>query len=131
MSDSTVQRLASYAASLQYEDLPPEVVHQVKRLAVDSMGCGLAAFASEPVGAARDLAASVTGSRTATVLGTRTATTPDLAAFVNGTMVRYLDFNDSYNGKGIAHPSDNIPVVMAAAAVAPRQHSLRLLPRFE
>ena len=38
-----------------------------------------------------------------------------MAAFVNGTMVRYLDFNDSYNGKDIAHPSDNIPAVLAAA----------------
>ena len=42
-------------------------------------------------------------------------TTPDMAAFVNGTMVRYLDFNDSYNGKDIAHPSDNIAPVLAAA----------------
>ena len=115
MSDTTVQRLASYAAALDYERLPQEVVHQVKRLVVDSLGCGLGAFGSEPVVAARDLASSVTGSLTATLLGTRIATTPDLAAFVNGTMVRYLDFNDSYNGKGIAHPSDNIPVVMAAA----------------
>ena len=115
MTDTTVQRLASYAAALRYEELPQDVVHQVKRLVVDSLGCGLGAMASEPVVAARDLASSITGSLTATVLGTRIATTPDLAAFVNGTMVRYLDFNDSYNGKGIAHPSDNIPVIMAAA----------------
>ena len=115
MSDTTVQRLASYASAIHYGGLPEEVVHQVKRLLVDSMGCGLGAITSDPVVAARDLASSVTGSLTATVLGTRIATTADLAAFVNGTMVRYLDFNDSYNGRGIAHPSDNIPVVMAAA----------------
>jgi 2-methylcitrate dehydratase len=114
MSDPTVERLTAYADRLRYEDLPREAVHQVKRLIIDSMGCGLAAFHSEPVNAARELALGVTGSSTATLLGTRTKTTPDLAAFVNGTMVRYLDFNDSYNGKDIAHPSDNIPVIMAA-----------------
>ena len=82
---------------------------------VDSLGCGLGAFTSEPVKAVRDLAANFVGEMAATVLGTHVQTTPDLAAFANGTMVRYLDFNDAYGGKDAAHPSDNIPVVMAAA----------------
>ena len=73
------------------------------------MGCALAASDAAPVRAARDLALDVHGSSPATLLGTTDTTTPDMAAFVNGTMVRYLDFNDSYNGKDIAHPSDNIP----------------------
>ena len=115
MTDPVVERLASYAAGIRYDDLPEEVVHQVKRLAIDSMGCGLAASDADPVRAARDLARGVRGSSPATLLGTTEATTPDMAAFVNGTMVRYLDFNDSYNGKDIAHPSDNIPAVLAAA----------------
>ena len=115
MSDPVVERLAAYAAGLEYQDLPGDVVHQVKRLVIDSMGCGLAAGAAAPVRAARDLAREVHGASPATVLGTTETTTPDMAAFVNGTMVRYLDFNDSYNGKDIAHPSDNIAAAMAAA----------------
>ncbi|MYA50414.1 MAG: MmgE/PrpD family protein [Chloroflexi bacterium] len=115
MTDPVVERLASYAAGIRYDDLPGEVVHQVKRLVIDSMGCGLAAGGAAPVHAARDLALGVHGSSPATLLGTHDTTTPDMAAFVNGTMVRYLDFNDSYNGKDIAHPSDNIPAVLAAA----------------
>ena len=54
------------------------------------------------------------GSR-ATLLGTRTQTSPDLAAFVNGLMVRYLDYNDNYAGLSNAHPSDNIAPMMALA----------------
>ena len=115
MTDPVVERLAGYAASIGYDDLPPEVVHQIKRLVIDSMGCGLAASDAVPIRAARDLALGVHGSSPATLLGTTEKTTPDMAAFVNGTMVRYLDFNDSYNGKDIAHPSDNIPAVLAAA----------------
>ncbi|MCY4624216.1 MAG: MmgE/PrpD family protein [Chloroflexi bacterium] len=115
MSDPIVDRLTRYAASIDYERLPAEVVHQVKRLVIDSMGCGLAASDADPVRAARDLALGVHGASPATLLGAADTTTPDMAAFVNGTMVRYLDFNDSYNGLDIAHPSDNIPAVLAAA----------------
>ncbi len=115
MTDPIVERLTKYAASLGHDGLPPEVVQQVKRLMIDSLGCGLAASDADPVRAARDLALDVQGSSPATLLGTTETTTADMAAFVNGTMVRYLDFNDSYNGKDIAHPSDNIPAVLAAA----------------
>ncbi len=46
--------------------------------------------------------------------GGRTA--PDRAALHNGTLVRYLDFNDSYFAPGeTCHPSDNLAPVLAAA----------------
>lgn len=115
MPDPVVQRLTSYATRLDFDALPTEVVHQAKRLVIDSIGCGLGAAGADPVRAARGLALDVHGSSPATLLGTATTTTPDMAAFVNGTMVRYLDFNDSYNGLDIAHPSDNIAPVLAAA----------------
>jgi 2-methylcitrate dehydratase len=115
MSDSTVERLASYSSSLKFEDIPQEVIHQAKRLIIDSLGCGLGAYNSELAESLRDMASIFRGNISATVLGTRMRTTPGFAAFINGTMVRYLDFNDSYSGKDTAHPSDNIPIVMAAA----------------
>lgn len=115
MADEISRRLTAYAAKLKFEDLPAETVHQVKRLMVDSLGCAIGAFTSEPAKAARELAACFTGAMTATVLGTRDRTAPDLAAFANGTMVRYLDFNDAYGGKDTSHPTDNFPVVLAAA----------------
>ena len=115
MSDETLRRLTAYAEGLRFEHLPPETVHQVKRLMVDSLGCAIGAFTSEPAKAARDLAACVTGKRTATLIGTRERSTLDLAAFANGTMVRYLDFNDAYGGKDTSHPTDNFPIVLAAA----------------
>ena len=79
---------------------------------MDSLGCGLGAFTSEPARIARDLAASVHGEADATILGTRDRGAPDLVAFANGTMVRYLDFNDAYLS---SHPSDNFAPVLAAA----------------
>ncbi|MFQ5737122.1 MAG: MmgE/PrpD family protein, partial [Thermodesulfobacteriota bacterium] len=47
-------------------------------------------------------------------------TTPEMAAFANGVLVRYLDFNDTYLSREPAHPSDNIPAALAAAMAAGR-----------
>ena len=116
MSEGNIsERIGAYAASMSYKDLPEEVIHQVKRLTVDSFGCGLRSFDSPPAEAAKAAAAGVTGPHLATILGTKSKTTSDLAAFVNGTMVRFLDYNDTYIMKDTGHPSDAIPVVLAAA----------------
>jgi len=52
------------------------------------------------------------------LLGTRHRVPPDWAAFANGCLVRYLDYNDTYLSKEPAHPSDNIPAALAAAEAA-------------
>ena len=52
-------------------------------------------------------------SKGATLWGTKVRTLPDLAAFANGAMVRYLDFNDTYLSKEPAHPSDNFAAILA------------------
>ena len=43
---------------------------------------------------------------------------PEWAAFVNGLLIRYLDFNDTYLSKEPAHPSDNLAAVFAAGEAA-------------
>jgi 2-methylcitrate dehydratase len=113
--DRTTQLLSAYACELTYEDLPPEVVHQVKRTLVDTLGCALGGFHAEPSLIARRLTAGVTSTMPARILGTAAASTPDLAGFANGVMVRYLDCNDSYFSPGGGHPSDMIPAVLALA----------------
>ena len=40
---------------MRFEDLPAEVVHQTKRLIVDSIGCALGGYRSEPAVIARDI----------------------------------------------------------------------------
>jgi 2-methylcitrate dehydratase len=109
------ERLARYAKSLRYQRLPPAVLHEVKRRVLDSIGCAFAAWSAEPCRIARDLAKQVRTSDGATVWGTGHKTIPELAAFANGALVRYLDFNDTYLAQEPAHPSDNIAAVLAAA----------------
>ena len=111
-------RLAAYTRSLGYDDLPSEVVHEVKRRVLDSLGCALGAWNSKPCRIARELAQSIRLSTGATIWGTGHKTLPDLATFANGSFVRYLDFNDTYLSKEPAHPSDNIPAALAAGEIA-------------
>jgi 2-methylcitrate dehydratase len=103
---------------LCYDDLPDTVVHEVKRRLLDSLGCALGAWNAAPCRIARRIALAVKTTNGATVWGTMHRTLPDLATFVNGTLVRYLDFNDTYLAKEPAHPSDNIAAILAAGEVA-------------
>ena len=108
------ERLAAYAQSIRYEDLPTDVVHEGKRRVLDSLGCAFGAWTAEPCVIARRIAQAVTIPNGATLWGTAHKTLPDLAAFANGALIRYLDFNDTYLSKEPAHPSDNLSAVFAA-----------------
>jgi 2-methylcitrate dehydratase len=114
------ETLARYAARLSYEDLPAEVVRETKRFLIDSIGCGLGGFDADASRIANGLAAGVSAVRGATVMCSGVKTSPDLAAFANGVMIRYLDFNDGYISLGAGHPSDTIASLLATAEMMGR-----------
>lgn len=107
--------LGNYIHSFNFEDLPNEVIHEVKRRIIDSLGCAFGAYNDEPSVIVREMAGQVHGIKGTTIIGTSIKTSPDLAAFANGTMIRYLDYNDTYLSKEPAHPSDNISAALAIA----------------
>ncbi|HEY7709780.1 MAG TPA: MmgE/PrpD family protein [Candidatus Entotheonella sp.] len=113
--DRTTELLSAYACDLTYDDLPVEVVHQVKRTVIDTMGCALGGFHAEPSRIARHLAQTTSCAPPSRILGTACGSSPDMAGFANGVMVRYLDYNDSYFSPGGGHPSDVIAAVLALA----------------
>ncbi len=108
------RRLARYACELQANELPEPVLACVRQRVLDSLACALGAYDAGPVKAAIALAAQ-TPQASSSVFGTALKTTPELAAFANGTMVRFLDYNDGYMGREPGHPSDNIPACLALA----------------
>jgi 2-methylcitrate dehydratase len=114
--DKTEKQLVDFASGLAYADLPKAMVRATKGRMIDSMGCAMAALLAPPVRAARRVALPVAGSG-ARLFGTLVRTTPDMAALVNGTMVRYLDMSDAHLMLSSAHPSDNIPGLMAIAEI--------------
>ena len=113
--DRMIEQLAGYAAELTYEDLPPEAVRECKLRLIDTLGCLVAAFDAPPSVIARAIARRAFGAPPSRILGTQESSTVELAAFTNGTMLRYLDFNDAYFGKSSGHPSDNFAAVLATA----------------
>ncbi len=116
-ADATVRRIADYACGLRFSDLPPAAVQACKRRLVDTLGCAVAAFDAEPCRIARGLALRAEAAGGARMLGTARRALPELAAFANATMGRYLDGNDCFPGGG-GHPSGVIAPVLAAAQLA-------------
>ncbi|HUG92779.1 MAG TPA: MmgE/PrpD family protein [Planctomycetaceae bacterium] len=111
-------RLADYALNLRYEQLDSRTVHEVKRRLIDSLACAIGAWDAHPAKAARAICGRVQSQPAASYLGGARKTLPARAAFCNGVLFRYLDFNDTYLSKEPAHPSDNFAAVLAAADVA-------------
>lgn len=108
------ERLAEYAAGLRFEELPPVVVAEAKRRFLDSIATAVGALQarSEPGAIARRAALQANASGPSTLVGGGRST-PDWAAFANGVLIRYLDYNDTYLSKEPAHPSDNLAAVWA------------------
>ncbi len=109
------ERLSQYALSIDYSDLDARTISEAKRRVVDSLGCGVGALAEPPIGFARRVAVRLWSKSPSTLLGTSEKTSPDLATFVNGFMIRYFDFNDTYLSKEPAHPSDNLAACISVA----------------
>lgn len=112
------ETMSSWSTALHYPSLTPAVVHLAKRMIIDTIGCALGGYPSEPARIARDIAATVSANPSCAVLGSGQATSPELAAFANGVMIRYLDYNDGYTSLESGHPSDSIAAVLAATELA-------------
>ncbi|MDX2175567.1 MAG: MmgE/PrpD family protein [Candidatus Sumerlaeia bacterium] len=113
------RRIARYCLAARGAKLAPETVHEVKRRTLDSVATALGAWQTPVAAAAVRTAANLApvGEKPAQVMGTARGSVLEYAAFANATMVRTLDYNDTYLAKEPAHPSDNIAAVLATAQV--------------
>ena len=114
--------LARYATELRYEDIPEDVIRIAKRSILDTIGCAFGGYAAGPSKIAINLASDVSSRQPATVLISGVQTSPDLAVFANGVMIRYLDFNDAFVSltHGAGHPSDTIAALLTSAELSAR-----------
>ncbi len=107
------ERFADYASQLTFESLPAEAVHEAKRRFIDSFATAIGAMDADAYRIARRCAERVGAKPSASLLGGGKSS-PEWAAFVNGLLIRYLDYNDTYLSLEPAHPSDNLAAVLAA-----------------
>ena len=109
------EQLGVFSEKARWEDLSPEAREALKIRTLDALGRAFGAVASGPARSLRQEIDAFGGSPLCTLVGGG-KTSPDRAAFYNGALVRYLDFNDSYLAKGeTCHPSDNLGAVLSAA----------------
>ncbi len=111
--DSIARQIARFSLGLKYDDLPAEVVHEVKRYLYDSIGCAYGGYSTHDVGIIKKIYADMGGKAEATVIGSSDKMPAYNATFLNSLMVRALDFNDIYWKEDPSHPSDIIPVALA------------------
>ena len=93
------EELAEYVVRAGYEEMDETIRRELKIRILDSLGCALGALGGEPIRLIRDLISDFGRGGRCTLIGFGRAA-PDRAAFYNGALVRYLDFNDSYLAKG-------------------------------
>ncbi len=105
-------RIADYAVNLTFDKLTKEAVHETKRRFIDSFATAVGAMPANAYAIAKKCAQQVTSNPGASLLGGGKSSI-EWATFVNGLLIRYLDFNDTYLSKEPAHPSDNLAPVMA------------------
>jgi len=111
--DSLINRLATYSSEITYEKLPLKVTHEVKRLLLDGLGCALGGYDSEITKISTSIAERYKPQKDYSRIFVKgTYVSPDWAAFVNGCMIRYLDFNDMVPA---GHPSDGLGAILAVA----------------
>src|SRR5262249_47683955 len=115
---SGVEKLADWALSQRAQDIPAATINQAKVLILDTIGCGYAAYDEEAAHAVLTTVKELGGAGQCTVIGAANKTSAPTAVLANGALIRILDLNDYVNtkdGQIGGHPSDNIPVALAAA----------------
>jgi 2-methylcitrate dehydratase len=112
MSEPLAERFGRYASQLRFEHLPAAVVHEAKRRFIDSFATAVGAMSADAYQIAQRCALRVSSQPGATLLGGGRSSI-EWATFVNGLLIRYLDFNDTYLSLEPAHPSDNLSAVLS------------------
>jgi 2-methylcitrate dehydratase len=112
--DKTTEQLVEYVRSFSGGGLTEPVQAATLLRMVDTVGCAIAGYDAPPVRAAIEAARGFSSAAPATVFGAGFTASPELAAFVNTSMVRTYDWNDGMLAQGGGHPSDMIPAVLAA-----------------
>jgi 2-methylcitrate dehydratase len=112
--DRLLQEIADYVLSDAYEH--PDALRTARLCLLDSLGCALQALqypaCTKLLGPIVPGAICSGGSR---VPGTSYELDPVRTAFNIGTMIRWLDFNDTFLAAEWGHPSDNLGAILAVA----------------
>ncbi|MBT8351789.1 MAG: MmgE/PrpD family protein [Deltaproteobacteria bacterium] len=112
---SIARQMAEFAVGLKYEDLPDNVIFEVKRYLYDSIGCAYGSMSTHDVKAMLEIYQEMGGKKESKVIGFGDELPAVSTSLVNSLMIRALDFNDIYWKDDPSHPSDIIPAALSMA----------------
>ena len=117
--DPLLRQIADYVCD--FDTPSEEALNTARYCLLDTLGCGLLAL--KYPACTKLLGPVVPGTivpNGARVPGTKFVLDPVTAAFNIGTLVRWLDFNDTWLAAEWGHPSDNLGAILAVADYSTR-----------
>ena len=125
--DSVITDIADYVLNTKIDSI--SAFETARLCLMDTLGCGMLALnfpeCAKLLGPVVPDAVLPGGAR---VPGTSFELDPVQAAFNIGTMIRWLDFNDTWLAAEWGHPSDNLGAILAVADYVSRQNLKKGLP---
>ena len=121
--DPLLQQIADYVCD--FDTPSEEALNTARYCLMDTLGCGFLAL--KYPACTKLLGPVVPGTivpNGARVPGTNYVLDPVTAAFNIGTLVRWLDFNDTWLAAEWGHPSDNLGAILAVVDFANRQSAI-------
>jgi len=110
--DSIIQKITDYA---QKFDANESTLQEARICFFDSLACAFLALEHDKVKNFCSLPYIADSSGGVRVIGTEIKTNAVDATFLNGSLIRWLDFNDTWLAKEWGHPSDNLGAILAMA----------------
>ena len=114
------RQLAEFAADLEYDTLPDDVITRTKMLIFDVTGVIVRARndaeSTPSLISAMERLGLAAGD--CSVLGDKQAYAPSAAAMVNGTLAHSLDFDDTHDAVSLHSSAPIVPAALAAAEMA-------------
>ena len=112
---AATEKIVDFAVNTDYESIPDEVKHQVKRALLDYLAVTIVGSSTEVSQKVFNCIQQIDAGSNCTVIGRKEKLSMLYSALVNGTSAHSLDFDDGHRG-GSVHPGGVIfPAVLAAA----------------
>lgn len=88
-----IYQLARFISNATYQQIPAEIVHETKRVILDSVGCALAGMSTDKGRLSIELARRLGGPPESSIVGFRDKVSCANSVFANGELINALDFD--------------------------------------
>ena len=119
--ENITQELAEFVAGIRFEDLPQDVVHESKRVLLDSIGCALAGLSTTKGKLAVRMANKLGGPPDSTILAAGDKVSSPSAAYANDNLINAMDYCE------VPHVSPWVIPAPLALAECNRSHGKELI----